>query len=129
MTDRANYWNRMMTAWERSGLTQAEFCRRRGLKAVTFSWWKRQLARSDAGGGRGRDGRRRLRPQPREASSFVEVALPGEMALAASRSDAAGTMSNAVYEVALPDGTSIRLPADFDVQRVSQLLAAVARSC
>ncbi len=43
MTDRAKYWARMVTAWEASGLTQAEFCRRRGLKAVTFAWWKRQL--------------------------------------------------------------------------------------
>jgi len=43
MTDRAKYWQRMLRAWEGSGLTQAEFCRRRGLKAVTFAWWKRQL--------------------------------------------------------------------------------------
>ena len=49
MTDRAKYWQRMLTTWEASGLTQAEFCRRRGLKAVTFAWWKRQLVGSSRG--------------------------------------------------------------------------------
>ena len=43
MTERARYWAAQLAAWERSGLTQAEYCRRRGIKAVNFAWWKRQL--------------------------------------------------------------------------------------
>lgn len=43
MTERAKYWATQLAAWERSGLTQAEYCRRREIKAVTFAWWKRQL--------------------------------------------------------------------------------------
>ena len=43
MTDRARYWALQLAAWERSGLTQAEYCRRRRIKAGNFAWWKRQL--------------------------------------------------------------------------------------
>ncbi len=49
MSDRAKYWQGLIAAWERSGLTQAEFCRRRGVKPVSFAWWKRKL-----GGTKGR---------------------------------------------------------------------------
>lgn len=31
MPDRATYWQRLLADWERSGLSQAEFCRRRQL--------------------------------------------------------------------------------------------------
>lgn len=41
MSERAAYWRRLLAEWERSGLSQAEFCRRRGLKAVNLAWWKR----------------------------------------------------------------------------------------
>jgi hypothetical protein len=43
MTERARYWAAQLAAWEQSGLTQAEFCRRRRIKAGSFAWWKRQL--------------------------------------------------------------------------------------
>ena len=43
MSDRARYWQQLVSAWEKSGLSQAEFCRRRRIKAVTFGWWKRKL--------------------------------------------------------------------------------------
>ena len=135
MTDRAKYWRRMVAAWESSGLTQAEFCRRRGLKAVTFAWWKRQLGGSTGGGSRGR-GARRPASVVQNKPSFVEVALPGTGATGGSRASAPGTACEAWYQVALPCGTSIRLPADFDVNRASQLILAlvtdgqaVARSC
>ena len=130
MTDRAKYWARMMTAWEAGGLTQAEFCRRRGLKAVTFAWWKRRLNVGPPGrGGRGRRIGRKVSTGPSK-SSFVEVSLLGDEATEQSMQGAgAGSdPSEAGYEVALPCGTSIRLPADFDVGKASQLIQA-ARSC
>jgi hypothetical protein len=37
MADRAVYWRRLLGAWECSGLSRAEFCRRRGIKAVTLA--------------------------------------------------------------------------------------------
>ena len=67
MSDRAAYWQRLLEEWSRSGLSQAEFCRRRGVKAVTFAWWKRRLGQT---GSKGRG------PGPRRTrTGFVEVAL------------------------------------------------------
>ena len=43
MTERAKYWATQVAAWERSGLTQTEYCRRRRIKSGNFAWWKRQL--------------------------------------------------------------------------------------
>ncbi len=168
MANRAAYWQRMVAEWEVSGLSQAEFCRRRELKAVTFGGWKQRLVGSLAqsvGRGRrnhasqevgaasnkpgvngqapsfvevgkqgtdnrtssfvkvGKQGAGRSKP------SFVEVALAGEMAVGRSSkvSDPGGARESG-YAVVLPCGTSIRLPADFEVDKVSQLIQ-VARSC
>ena len=141
MTNRAKYWPRMVTAWEAGGLSQAEFCRRRGLKAVTFAWWKRQLVGTPGRGGRdgggGGDGdARRKASTGRKTPAFVEVAMPnGPTAGRSANVSDLGKVSEpgiaqaSGYEVALPCGTSIRLPADFDVDRAWQLISAVAQSC
>jgi len=129
MTDRAKYWERMLTAWESSGLTQAAFCRQRELKAVTFAWWKRQLRGPSNRGGRGRRGQsRRSTSTGSNEVSLVEVALPEAASQGTCGLSATGIVG-AGYEVALPCGTSIRLPVDFDVDRASRLISAVARSC
>ncbi len=113
-TERARYWQRHLDRWGRSGLSQAEFCRRHGLKAVTFAWWKRKLAT-------GRTQTRRRGADAARVSSvtrhrgFVEVEMIN------------GGM--AAYEVALPGGLAIRLPADFDPDKVSQLIAVVKAAC
>src|SRR5436853_2764732 len=46
-TERALRWRRHLTAWAGSGLSQAAYCRREGLTANEFSWWKREVARRD----------------------------------------------------------------------------------
>ncbi|MHC4065549.1 MAG: IS66 family insertion sequence element accessory protein TnpA [Planctomycetota bacterium] len=38
MSYRAKYWRRFVAARRESGLSQAEFCRRRKVKAVNFGW-------------------------------------------------------------------------------------------
>ena len=43
MVDRTEYWRRFVTAWEKCGLSQAEFRRRRSIEAVSFGWWKQKL--------------------------------------------------------------------------------------
>jgi len=105
MTERARYWSEMLRAWQRSGLSQAEFCRQRGVNAGTFVWWKRQLQKR-AGDAPKRRGR------PRQ---FVEVRL-------------AGTPSASMYEVVLPRGRSIRVSPQFDPETLSRLIPVV-ESC
>lgn len=128
MTDRAKHWQRMLTAWEGSGLTQAEFCRRRGLKAVTFAWWKRHLRGPGDRGARCNRRGRKAGPASSSKPPFVEVAFP-EGAVLPVRAEGAVGKSEAAYVVALPCGTSIQLPTDFDVERASQLIRAVTQPC
>ena len=47
LSERGRHWQGLVAAWQRSGLTQTEFCRRHGVKHVTFCWWKRQLSERD----------------------------------------------------------------------------------
>ena len=128
MSDRAKYWRRLVAAWEKSSLTQAEFCRRRGVKAVTFAWWKRKLNTRTNPGRRRRERRSASRGRGGQAG-FVEVALPGGV-LASPSSTAVPTLAASWgYEVVLPGGRLIRLPGDFDPDKVSQLLRVVGSAC
>jgi transposase len=43
--ERERFWRAHVGAWQRSGLTQREYCRRQGLTEWSFSDWKRRLAR------------------------------------------------------------------------------------
>ena len=116
-----------MEEWKGSGLTQAEFCRRRKVNVGSFGWWKRRFNETL------RLPRRRVRRtanrQPaREAASFVELALPNGIRarnLVAPPTSATGPYG---YEIALSNGRVIRLPHDFDPTTVAQLVAAI-ESC
>jgi len=114
MSERAAYWRRLLREWERSGLSQAEFCRQRGIKAVNLAWWKRRL--------RGGQSTPRAGPQrvARSAgrAAFVELALPSHPG-----------HGGVGYELGLPSGTCLRLPADFDPERVARLVQALAAAC
>lgn len=105
MSERAAYWRRILGEWEASGLSQAEFCRRRGIKAVTFAWWKRRLPGS-AGS---------LPAAPKRSEwpgdrAFVELTLPAR---------------HVGYALALPGRACLHLPADFDAERVAQFVRAL----
>ncbi len=41
---RRNYWRALIEECRRSGLRQAEFCRRRGIAPGTLSFWKHKLS-------------------------------------------------------------------------------------
>ena len=73
----------LVGAWQRSGLSQAEFARREGARYPTFASWVQQR--------RARDGK----PPPMEPKiRFVEAALPSG--------------APAGLEVRLADGTTVR---------------------
>lgn len=48
-TGQPEFWEDHVRRWKKTGLIQAEYCRRNELKAVAFSYWKRKLKRRDAG--------------------------------------------------------------------------------
>jgi hypothetical protein len=124
MSDRAKYWAGLVAGWEQSGLTQAEFCRRRGVKAGSFAWWKRKLG--------GTNGRAAKPARRRSASggdgkraSFVEIGLSSRVLSAGS----GNAFPSAGYEIVLPHGVVVRVPGDFDPGQVTGLLRAVASAC
>lgn len=121
MSERAAYWRRLLAEWERSGLSQAEFCRRRGIKAVNLAWWKRRLRGMDgAGGGRRARQRRRAGRQ-----GFVEVALSRGSASVSTLRAPSRVPTADRYELVLPGGVGLRLPDDFDPERVARLVQAL----
>jgi len=135
MSERGRYWGRRLGRWERSDLTQAEFCRRHGLKAVNFGWWKRKLG-EPAGALRPIPRRPVLdRPRPRrthgrssaefgEFTSSISSTAPSRCRLIPTE-----PRCSSGYELILPRGAVIRLPVDFDSDRVAQLISAAASAC
>lgn len=125
MSERAAYWQRLLTEWERSGLSQAEFCRRRGLKAVNLAWWKRRLRAADGAAG----GRRERRAGRAVRSGFVEVAVSrGSASVSALRAPSSVPTSDR-YELVLPGSVELRLPDDFDPERVARLVRELVAAC
>jgi len=131
MTERGRYWQPIVADWKTSGLSQAEFCRQRGLNVVNFRWWKKQLTAEQQSNRHGSSSTRGRRSAPRgtirypkgtgrrsrsSADSFVEVKLTDEA-------------RSAGYEVVLSGGRVIRLPQTFDAETVTRLITAVEAAC
>ena len=136
MTERARYWATQVRAWERSGLTQAEYCRRRRIKAGSFAWWKRQLL----GPARGRPTRLADRPKQSAKASKPRGRLTKPPARAKRPArlakwsapfvelPLASAFPAPTYELVLVGGRTIRIPSQFDPQVVSRLISVV-ESC
>lgn len=137
MTERARCWQRHLDRWERGDLSQAEYCRRHGLKAVTFAWWKRNLGAGAASeqrrgrSGKGASSRKRLSSHKRTSSPKRAYLGPGGRSTSDARfvEVAMTSPGMAAYEVVLSRDPILRLPADFDPNKVSQLIAAVSAAC
>ena len=43
------FWRRHIATWQRSGLSQAEYCRRNALPIKSFGYWKRKSGESSTG--------------------------------------------------------------------------------
>jgi len=118
-------WRRRVKRQRESGLSIAEFCRREKVSAHSFHGWKRKLRQpgsrrgtSRPAGAAKRSGKRRATVTPRQGRRHAVAAVPGgspgfvELPVAAVR-------PSPFIEVALADGTLIRLPQ----QNVAALVA------
>ena len=84
----------LVAAWRQSGLTQAAFARREGVKYPTFATWVQEVRHGGRPRSAGRpNGRRRSAPV-----RFAEVRWPL----------ATPALATAALEVRLPDGTVVR---------------------
>jgi hypothetical protein len=110
MPRRIRDWNRLVAELESSGLSRAEFCRRRNVNYQTMTGWVKRLAADRAGG----KDREPSLPVPR-VTSFVEVPI-------------GNGGSSASYEVVLGCGRAIRVESNFDDEVLARLIKVVA-SC
>ncbi len=110
MPRRVRDWRGLVGELESSGLSRAEFCRRRNVNYQTMTGWVKRLAADRAGG----KDREPSLPASRVAS-FVEVPIRNVGA-------------SASYEVVLGCGRAIRVEANFDDEVLARFIKVVA-SC
>lgn len=85
----------MVKRWRRSGKSQAEYCRKHGIKKHTLSYWANRKSKSG--------GEQRLK--------LVELSTE-------TRGEVGGELK---YEVALPSGIRIKVGDDVNAEVVTQL--------
>jgi len=103
LTKRGREMRRLLVAQQCSGLSLAEFARRRGVRANTLSWWRHRL-----GGGDGvEEGASRER--------FIELSPPAS----------SWEVQTVAFEIVLGDGTVVRVPERFGQESLRRLLAVL----
>ena len=83
------YWHAQVEAHRRSGLSQVAFCRRRGLRKGTFSFWKWKVTH-DVGARRDRRAALALRPAEGPAFVPIQITSPGVAAACTALCEGAG---------------------------------------
>jgi len=119
VAQREQYWRGQMRRWERSGLTQAEFCRGESLALSAFRWWRAELKRREGRlAGRRSPQVKGNRSSRRKPNAFVPV----EVIEATAQETQGGSL-----EVVLRGNRRIVVGAQFDPTAVEQLVALLER--
>lgn len=115
-------WRERLARQAASGLSIAGWCRRNGIPDSLFHFWKRTIARGEAG---------RVRPQPRlrakarEPAPFAQVVIAPPFQPVQFNLCAAGAI-----EIMLAGGQVVRVAPGFDAPTLSDVLAVLERrSC
>ena len=99
-----NEWRRLVTGWPRSGLSQQEYCARRGISVGSLQRWRRIFAGDAVPGSRGSS----------PVSEFVPVTLVGEPA-----------PSNAELTLVLTDGLRLEVGAQCQAETLKRVLGVL----
>ena len=124
---RRERWRGVIDAWASSGMTQAEFCRRRGITQEQFCRWKRHLVRLGLRPRAGGAGGRPARPNGRRRAAGIgspAFAAVGE-APAAILTGLVGASEEAMTLV-LPGGWRVGLGRRFGAAALGRLLGALS---
>jgi hypothetical protein len=113
---RRRYWQTQVEAQQRSGLSQAAFCRRRGFPKGTFGFWKWKLTR-EVGGTPHRSVV--LTTRPAGTPSFVPIQLTPT---AEPRAEEPVLAPDREIEIAFRDGRSVRVRGHVDAAWLVQVL-------
>ena len=113
-TPREAHWRGVLRAWETSGLSQKEFCRRKGHSFTSFHHWRQEIRRRDAL--RRRQERRGLRhaQNPPPLPDFAPVRVISTPA-----------RPPWALEIALADGKAVRVAPEADPETLRKVLAVL----
>lgn len=119
---RREHWRELMERWRAGGLSQAEFCRRRGIPAWKFTWWKKRLGAEGAVAQGLRMTRRRTpnRVGRRRGMDRGAAFVPVQVVAAPSAGD---------LELTLRGGRVLRFGADVEAARLTAIVAALEAAC
>src|ERR1700678_701052 len=104
------FWRRLLKLWRRGGQRVRDFCAEHQVSEPSFYFWRRMLSE--------RDQRRLEQCRPERQARDEEETPPTFVPLRVVPATA-GMM----FEVLLPDGCVLRVPANFDAATCRQLLA------
>jgi len=111
-TARAREMRAVLGQWERSGLSQVEFARRRGVSLSGLRWWRYEFRRRE------REGRRKPRGgSKRRATPFIEIRRPAGLAAADG--------NRASFTVRLRGGIAVEVPMEFAASSLERLLTVL----
>jgi transposase len=108
-------WRERVRRWDASGLSAEQFAAREGCKARTLENWRGRLRKA---GSRALSTRRPTQPV---RSGFVEV-LSSAVVGAFTTASAAETQQERPFEVMLPSGARVTVPARFDGESLRALI-------
>ena len=112
-TPREAHWRAVSRDWEKSGLSQAAFCRRRGHSLAAFHHWRGELRRRD---------QLRRSASHRKRRAQAHASGPGVPGFAEVRVIPTVGSPPWPVEVALPDGKAIRVARDVDPETLRKVL-------
>lgn len=118
-TTRQLEWQRVLAEHERSGLSVAEFARRHGISPGSLGWW-RYITRRRAVEPSDRKARARVGRRAHEG--FVEVRVEREQGIEVD-------VMRGGFEVVVPGGCVVRVPAHFEAAALRRLLATLGAPC
>jgi hypothetical protein len=118
---REAYWRNIFVEQQASGLTHADFCRRRSISRAQYFWWKREIASRSRAAGMRRWGQDASAKPMALTRSLVPVRVV--RSVGAERS--AAVPVGAVYEIVLTNQRRLRLSEAFDEVSVARLVSVL----
>jgi hypothetical protein len=118
---REQRWRELLARWQDSGLSQAEFCRRRGIPVWKFLWWKKRLSTEGTIRPVHRLRRSRELAPRRRAGQGGSPFVPLQVVTAPPTSG---------WELILRGGRVLRFRAEVEVTKLTEIVTALeALSC
>jgi hypothetical protein len=109
---RRAHWQALLQACRRSGLSQAEFCRRRGIPPGTLAFWKHTLTRPA----------RASQPARPAAPRFVPVRVVAPPRPVDHSGAGAATTGNGEIEIIVEGGRRVRVRGQVEVAWLRQVV-------